>query len=325
VRPPFPPGGGFARPSDPLIATRFIAMPILPRILVTAALLAGFVPLFRARRAVRATTLRPARRWGLAAWLLWLGAWIGGPLTGRLPPGAGDQLWYAAAVVTAVPAVAVLGARRPGSRVWTWFVLVPLVLVFAWPALTVWQDLRPGVLQLETPMILAYVVVLVMGWGNYLGTAYTLPAALAGAAATVLIWSFHDVPLTTPAAQAQDATIRGWAAVLLAAASLTAAWIAGTRKTWRGLDGVWRDFGDRFGIVWAKRLMDRVNETAVNERWSARLEMHGFEWTKSSDPAEPTRTTERAEHTLRWLLRRFVDPSWIDERMAEGGGEAVRR
>jgi hypothetical protein len=285
----------------------------LPRLLVVTGLIFSGMPLLSAHLSVRGTTLGPARRWAFAAWLLWVLAWTAGPVTGLLAPAAADQLWYAAAIVSLVPPVAVLGAKRPGSRVWTWFVLVPLVLVFAWPALTVWQGLWPGLLQLEPPMIVAYFVVLVMGWGNFVGTAYTLPAILAAAASAVLIWSFQNSPMFST--WEHDATVRAWAAGLLTAASFSALGIAATRPPRHGLDRVWRDFGDRFGIVWAKRLMDRVIEAAEKVRWPTRLDLHGFEWNSPLDPSEQAHTAARAEQTLRGLLRRFVDPEWIDERM----------
>jgi hypothetical protein len=83
-------------------------------------------------------------------------------------------------------------------------------------------------------------------------------------------------------------------------------------------DRIWFDFLDQFGIVWARRIQDRINEMARREKWSVRLELDGFVddqailiSTRSVDPAIET----RIEHTTRWLLRRFVDTTWIDARI----------
>ena len=103
-------------------------------------------------------------------------------------------------------------------------------------------------------------------------------------------------------------------------------------------DRVWFDFFDTFGIVWGRRIQDRVNFIAQKENWPLRLELDGFVANEGRAPAEvdplkldPSNTSvkqpamdqtaheefvaARMDHTLRWLLRRFVDPGWIDERL----------
>ena len=90
--------------------------------------------LFRVRRFVRGTTLVTAWRWAAAAWIV-LGRRVERRIISFLPASLQDQLWYAAAILGLCPPIAVLGAKRPGSRVWAAFVVLPLVLVFAWPAL----------------------------------------------------------------------------------------------------------------------------------------------------------------------------------------------
>ena len=89
-------------------------------------------------------------------------------------------------------------------------------------------------------------------------------------------------------------------------------------------DVVWFDFRDSFGIVWGKRLQERVNEFAQRERWSAHLGQDGFQWEEHEPALEKlvsqAGTEARIDHTLRWLLRRFVEPVWLDERMKAGSG-----
>ena len=79
------------------------------------------------------------------------------------------------------------------------------------------------------------------------------------------------------------------------------------------------DFRDLFGVVWARRILDRVNNVACQEGWPVRLHFDGL--ASADDPSKPVELTPeqsaRIESVLRWLLRRFVDPEWIDERMAE--------
>lgn len=104
-----------------------------------------------------------------------------------MPSGIADQLWYGVSVVALCPWIAVLGAQRPGVRVWNAFVLIPLIAVLMWPAATLWfRGHVPADFRLELPMVIGYGLVLVMGAGNYLGTAFA-PAATLVIASQILL------------------------------------------------------------------------------------------------------------------------------------------
>src|SRR5580700_10316833 len=156
-----------------------------------------------ARGRLRHTTLRGAWWWGAAALSLWTLSFFATEVLGWLSEGAADQVWLASAVLLVCPFVAVLGARRPGSRVWDVFIVAPLAIVLDLPAVTAWnRDLQPASLHLEVPMLAGYALVLVMGAGNYLGTRFALPALLAAAAmllVPVSMSSLHWFPESFPA------------------------------------------------------------------------------------------------------------------------------
>ncbi len=63
-------------------------------------------------------------------------------------------------------------------------------------------------------------------------------------------------------------------------------------------DQVWRDYRDRFGTLWAFRLMERVNSAAALARWTVRLEWDGIRpitpspHEASAQPASAPRTTD---------------------------------
>jgi hypothetical protein len=82
-------------------------------------------------------------------------------------------------------------------------------------------------------------------------------------------------------------------------------------------DRLWSDFRRQFGLVWSQRIRDSFNETARKSGWPVLLAPAGF----LANPGEGTRhfgderTLGEMEHCLRWLLRRFVDPEWIDRRL----------
>jgi len=289
------------------------------RIAATLALAVTVPILFRARPAIRQTTLAGAWVWTTISLGVWGSVWSITQTSRAVPPGLADQLWYATAVVAVCPPIAVLGARRPGTGVWTCFILLPLLVVLGWPAWAVWGSGFPlPRLELAAPAVLGYGVVLVMGAGNYFGTRYWASAGLYAASLLCIVLPFlQSVSARFPNSQ----IARGWGTLLFAAAIVTAA--ISSRRAARvasssGLDRVWILFRDSFGMVWARRTQDQLNDVARQEGWPARLDVGGIVWT---DPqiaeADRTKTGTRIEQTFRRLLKRFVDPEWIDERLAE--------
>lgn len=264
--------------------------------------------LHRIRHVVRRTTLATAWNWALIAWGAWEIAWVSQFFP--IWPAVRDQLWYAAAILGLCPPIAVLGAKRPGSRVWAAFVLVPLVLVFSWPAVVEWvYRFPPQRFQLETPMLLGYGLVLVMGYGNYLGTRQSLASLLTASALGWLVWKLAQSPQA-------DQSLQPFGPTLLLVLAAVVGWgLRSSPPEATGWNRVWWDFQDAFGIVWAKRVMDRINQTARHEQWKAEWTVQGLAFPPDITDPEKSHTQERVDHTLRWLLRRFVDPEWIDERL----------
>ena len=229
-----------------------------------------------------------------------------------------DLGWYFAAVVLLCPGIAVLGARRPGASAWAFFVLLPLVLVLTWPAVASFQVARPTEpIEIEVPALVGFGLVLIMSGGNYFGTRYTMPTFYYAVAIALLV-----VPMSVAAPDFFPE--RGTARFIASLGFLLAISETSRRSKPMPDDGIsrldilWFDFMDSFGMVWAKRVMDRVNESARHEKWAMHLELHGFVPIADSPTAEELlRTEERIEHTFRWLLKRFVDPEWIDARLRE--------
>lgn len=279
---------------------------------VLVALMAGVV---RARHALRGTTLRVAWSTLLFALGALLAAWVVTALdTAPLP--WREFLWYVTDVLMLVPPVAVLGARRPGAHAWTWFVLLPLVIVLLWPAVNAWtDDGPPRDLQLEGPHILGFAVVLTMGAGNYFGTRRTLSAILYAMAAALLASPFVDwSPLRPTSARAAATTLLVIALFRVLRTQPLARSTSALAAPLAHWESVWFAFRDAYGIVWAKRVMDRMNEAAREERWPLRLDLDGFV------PVEPSpenalaaeQVPTHVEHWMRVLLRRFVDSSWLE-------------
>jgi hypothetical protein len=266
-------------------------------------------------RGVRGTTLSMAFRWTLGGLVIWLAAAISEAFIDDDRSGWIDLLNYLTAVMLLCPGIAVLGARRPGAAAWAFFVLVPLVLVLMWPAVASIRTLKIGApLELEVPAVLGFAVVLIMSSGNYFGTRYTLPTVLFAAVEVLLVAPLSStVPSIFPSAST--------ARVLAAIVCLMAVLIAAVRASWkipvqRDWDRVWLDFLDSYGLVWGKRVMDRLNDAARHEKWQLQLDWHGFvPVTGEGIDQDAERTNERLDHMFRWLLKRFVDADWIDRRL----------
>ncbi|MGQ0633886.1 MAG: hypothetical protein ACT4QC_04695 [Planctomycetaceae bacterium] len=291
-------------------------------VVVSIAALAGWLSvafvLARLHRGLKGTALTLAGHWCLAVWLTW--AIVKGS-TALGTPGAGlaAALWYVFAVTLLAPPIAVLGARRPICRVWNWFVLIPLMLVFVWPVLTiVWGKRAPAAWNLEAPVCVGYAFVLLMGIGNYLGTRMTVPALLWAAAAVSIV-----APLT-PAWASQIPYARepgDVALLLLSGAAWLGLWLA-RQKTFKEtpttcpLNHAWSDFQELFGVVWSHRVRERFNEMARASHPAVRLERQGIEAqrTPAGAPAQPAEMAA-ANASLRWLLQKFVDADWIDRRI----------
>jgi hypothetical protein len=290
--------------------------------LFAVAALASLAPvMLRFRSGIRGTALVAAWR---AALIVWLACLIVTGVTVATLPGRPwlDMLWYVCSVLALTPPIAVLGARRPTFRAWTWFVLVPLVLVFVWPLVPAWRSLLgSGAFNVEEPVVFGYALVLLMGAGNYLGLRYT-PAAVLWMTGLLLV----VLPLCPGAAGWCPAAGLGrtWGMLCLAAA----AWCADRLAVWRNtheaterarLDRVWCDFRDLFGIVWARRIQERFNDDARQKDLPVRLGMHGLEDASGKSPGEQAgqQSLASAEASLRWLLQKFVDPEWIDRRLSQ--------
>ncbi len=269
-----------------------------------------------ARPSLRPTTLIAAWGWAFGAVVVWgiagIGDWTLGSTEAAAP--AFELLWFAVALLSLCPAVAVLGARRPGAGAWNGFVLVPLLAVLGWPALAVLAGgfpLRP--LELEAPQLIGLGIVLLMGAGNYVGTRYGTSAVLYALAVCLLLAPLFGASpdwLSPPTTRALGSCILGVSAVL-----------AGLKRNRLSLAGepfdrLWEDYCNTFGIVWAHRLQDRFNTLAQQKQWPVVLTPAGFHWNSAVSAEQRRETTKKIEQSLRWMLRRFVDPDWIDQRLA---------
>jgi hypothetical protein len=247
-------------------------------VLYALPLLAGAFPLWRAWRANRRTSLAHAVGWAGLAWA----AWVAVPLlaaTGAVL----DVGRYVALCLTAAVAVAVLGAQRPRVGAWN-FVVLGLLAVMLLPLA---ERLFAGNSSLDPIRVVFLCATLAVGVLNYLPTRLG-PAALLVAGGC----AWEVTVLLAPETPAGP----GW---LLLAGGPWVGWIGWAWRAPAGstFDAVWRDFRDRFGLVWAQRLREQFNRAAANAGWPVYLSWGGLRG--PSDEAA-------ALATLTAMLRRFL-------------------
>jgi len=223
---------------------------------------------------------------------------------------------YVTAVMGLTPLMAVLGARRPTNRVWTPFVMLPLIAVLNWPVFSVvlargwWGDLA-----LETPVVAGFALVTMMACGNYFGTRLTLVALAWGGMLCGLVFCYAaNAPTWWPQPE--------WFRWIVGGVGIVG--LLRLESVWSRIDSaadlfdrLWFDFLDRYGVVWARRLQDRLNAVGEQQQWPGRLELDGWRW----QTAPSIEQQHQIEHACRWLLRRFVDPAWIDVRLESAAVE----
>lgn len=271
--------------------------------------------IIRIQPTLRFTTLSGAGYWlmlGLVFWFIVtsLEVWCGENHAYSLI----SRAHYLSITLMLSPLVSVLGAKRPGIRVWNVFVVIPMLLMLNWPLIAELFGTPPNQsLNLEPPALMGVIVVLLMVLGNYFGTRLTLPAMMYCLAMAIALSTCSEslpIPFRSPL------LVRAFSGILVCSSLFLMSWrMNSAANDRRGYERLWLDFRDWFGILWTRRVMERLNQSAESENWCVRLSLEGFVW--EDDLAEERRqeTLIKMDHAFRWIFRRFVDEGWIDERI----------
>jgi hypothetical protein len=255
----------------------------------------GIFALARGAQATRGSALFHAVLWGCAAWGLWSAAIFlrGARAHGIAEPAAAldDAITYLALCLTGCAGVAVLGARRPQVVAWN-FVVLSLLAVMLLPFV---ENALIGASSLDSLRIAFLAITLGISLLNYLPTRFGAAALLVGlACAAELIALAAPTPL--PRGAENDAL-----ALCLLAAPVLALFRWFPADQLNELDRTWREFRDRWGVVWAQRVREQFNRSAANAGWPVSLTWQGF---ASRGATEPSLEREMRA-TLAALLKRF--------------------
>jgi hypothetical protein len=316
-------------------------------------------PLLWLGRAARGTTLMYAWGWACLAAAGVAGVELAIMLPGGLAesPDTARPARYLAAILVFCPLMSALGSKRPHDQAWQWIVL-SLWGILALPAFE-WLALRRSpALEISGVRAWFLVLLVGMTALHWLGTRLTLAGLMLAAAQACALWEWLPLggaaiepwvglSLWVGALAAGAASFGmpggsapgGSARSAATTTSVTPRVAAGREpcagdlpptpastatpppdgQCWAAQDRVWRDFRDRFGTLWAFRIMERVNTAAILAGWPVRLEWNGFQ--TSPLDAAPSRTAMTVDEqdigvdqALWNLLRRFVSSDWCQAR-----------
>lgn len=239
------------------------------------------------------------------------------------PPAAAWQL--VAGCATICPLMALLGAKRPQHIAWQ-FVVGSLLGMLLLPALEalVFRPGQPVAVPGLRGGFLGLLILLTVA--NGLPTRFALASVCWAGCQVVVLGRFLPLlarPQPQPLTEVPQVL---FASVLLTAAVVATAWAARKRDSAeRGdLDRAWLTFRDRFGAFWALRFAERINHSLAATPW--RLDWSGLRCpsepttpttvvTEEESPQLPAHLERRLRQEYRNLLRRFLDPQWLDQRL----------
>lgn len=286
--------------------------------LAMAATLPAAVILLRAWWTVRESTLVIPWAWSVGCFALVAATSTYAALVPASERGTSFvAMQFAAASGTLCPIVALVGAKRPQHSAWS-FVVLALWLVLALPAAEV-ICLHPGQ-QLEINSIRSWFLwgLLAAELSAFVLTRYSLSMLLL--VSGQIVWLSEWLPLLPRFSSLAE--LREVTGLVLATSAVVGAWVISLRpaRTSNQLDRLWFDFRDSFGLFWALKLAERVNDAGKQAGWDFDLGWGGFRTKADFAPLDQLspETATALRNSLQGLLRRFVSAEWISERLDAG-------
>ena len=287
----------------------FFAMFSLVVCLVLALVLLLARPLFTG------LTIKYSWIWSLvAATSLLLSVLMSGQIF-KTSPATSSLLQLVSVVLLLTPSVSTLGARNPGVATWQVFVVIPLIIVLLWPGLSDLISSRgQEPLRLGVPAFSGICLVLMMSMSTCVGTSLTAPSLFFFSAVSLgLCPAMGWMDVTSPWQSLIPFLLFGGVCLALKSIRVKFRAIEMSRTRLELVDASWSLFQDLYGLVWAKRIQDRVNQFAIREQWTVLLTHEGFRDVNGNIPSD--QDLEKPRDALRWVLTRFADDQWISDKL----------
>ncbi|MCH2201576.1 MAG: hypothetical protein MK102_06385 [Fuerstiella sp.] len=256
------------------------------------------------RASLRGLTARSAAGWAIVACGLAMVS-VAMRLVPAVPFGVTSAIHSLASAFLLAPLIDILGARNPGHRAWPCFVVIPMIVVLQWPAASqLFSQSLTTPVAIPLPTAACFVLLLTMGAGNHFGTANTV-ACLIGIVGILLF----AMPVTEWSAWPGD----GYCLTSSICLTVTALLVEGRLKTMgrnRSHEQLWIDFRDIYGLVWTRRVMDRINQFSDREQWMVIMTLDGFRVRNSHTKVRDR--VNRPKEIMRWVLGRFANDEFLD-------------
>lgn len=306
-----PPKRPFKLPNP--ISTGTGPVRIVSSTMVIASVVAGLIFISCQWRFVRGSTLVGPWSWSVLFFTFLVVVTVFPPTASQSQP-----IHYLMACLSFCPTVALLGAKRPQHQMWQ-FVVASFAGMMALPAVEV-LVLQPGqalaLFDLRGWFLWGLIIAC---WINRWGTRYHLSATLCLIAQLLAL--APQLPLWRSSSDHWDMAVAIWGATAVIDTILS-------QRTRRGLhrwDALWRDYRDRFGLVWAARVRERVNSTALSNEWDLELTWSGFtartqdcENDLTSNPQEwDPEMARKLAIVFANVLRRFLSREELERRANE--------
>jgi hypothetical protein len=151
---------------------------------------------------------------------------------------------------------------------------------------------------------------IVVGIVNYLPTRFAWPALVFGLSQAC--FAFYYLPGGQGFTFFADPVAAGVVGLTF---SLILLFIEGVKASAPvGIEKLWRDFRNMYGLVWGLRIAERLNAAATKHGWPVEFTWGGMIVKTESGTLEPE-VQHRVERELRSHLRRFVSHEWIVKRL----------
>jgi hypothetical protein len=254
-------------------------------------------------------------RWSLvAASSLLLSVVMSGKLF-ETSPATSSLLHLVSIVLLLTPSVSTLGARHPGVATWQVFVVIPLIIVLLWPGLSDLISSRgQEPLRLGVPAFSGLCLVLMMSMSTCFGTSLTAASLFFLSSVSLgLCPAMGWMDLNSPWQSLIPLLLLCGTGLALRSIRLRIRDIEKAKTKSDLVDASWSLFQDLYGLVWARRIQDRVNQFAAREQWNVLLTHEGFRDMNGNSPSD--QELEKPRDALRWVLTRFADEKWISEKL----------
>ena len=224
----------------------------------------GLLALLVLWQQVRRTTLAAPWCWALASgFVALLVAWQGAD---------NALLNYSAAITTLLPAAAIYGAKRPQDRGWQWIVAA-LLLMLLWPAGESYFLERSFDLSAQPLRAWFLVLLLAVQGGNWLITSNAGPVLLLTGAQLIMLWP--QLPWGTGTVNSSNwligasllAVVPWWLVLNLRRVKPEAVVSSDASFPAPSDLAEWKNFRAAYGVVWALRVTERINEVAKLRGW----------------------------------------------------------